>query len=190
MKANPDEDFASIPGEEKRGKGLNENVYWVTQDLLGEWQKLPDAQAKDIVEARNVKKFLTGNLDAPVNAYPFISGKERAFLRAQIARITAATVIVPGGIYKTNDANRTSLYIHCIFVAREIEFAEDQTVPVYADMKAPDKWVHLNVNILKNGRTEHVAPPGTQDPEAEIEKLMENDPYIDRLRPISEDESM
>ncbi len=178
VKANPEEDFASIPGEEKRGKGLNENVYWVTQDLLGEWQKLPDVQAKDIVEARNVKKILTGNLDAPVNAYPFLSGKERALLRAQITRITAATVIVPGGIYKAKDDNN-----------REIEFAEDQTVPTYADMKGADKWVHLYTNILKNGRTEHVAPAGSPDPEAAIEKEKETDPYIDRLRPISEDES-
>ena len=111
MKANPEEDFASIPGEEKRGKGLNENVYWATHDLLGEWQKLPDAQYKDIVEARNIKKMLTGNLDAPVNSYPFFSGKERALLRAQIARITAATVIAPAGVFKTTEANRKNPHI-------------------------------------------------------------------------------
>ena len=106
MKASPDEDYASIPGEEPRGKGLNENVYWVTHDLLGEWQKLPDARAKDIVAARLIKKILTGDLDAPVNAYPFFTGRESALLRAQIARITAATVLAPTGVFKVSDENR------------------------------------------------------------------------------------
>ena len=104
-KANPDEDYASIPGEEKRGKGLNENVYWVASDLLGEWHKLPDVQAKDIVDSRSLKKILTGNLEVPVAGYPFFSGKERAFLRAQIARITASTVIAPAGVYQPTEAN-------------------------------------------------------------------------------------
>jgi hypothetical protein len=105
MKANPGEDYASIPGEEPRGKGLNENVYWVTHDLLGEWEKLPDAQSKDIVAARNIKKILTGNLDNPVNSYPFFPGKERALLRAQIARITGSTVIAPAGAYELKEDN-------------------------------------------------------------------------------------
>ena len=114
MKAGSDEEFASIPGEEKRGKGLNENVYWVTHDLLGEWQKLPDARAEDIVAARQIKKILAGNLDAPVNSYPHFPGKERALLRAQIARINAATVIVPGGVYKLNDTNRNAPFSYLI----------------------------------------------------------------------------
>ena len=75
-------------------------------------------------------------------------------------------------------------------IAREIEFAEDQSaVPGFAELKGADKWVHLNVNILKKGRTEHVAPPGSQDAEAIIAKELETDPYIDRLKAISEDES-
>lgn len=110
MKANANEDYASLPGEEPRGKGLNENVYWVTHDLLGEWQKLPDVRAKDIVAARLIKKVLTGDLETSVQAYPFFNGKEAALLRAQIARITAATVIVPAGVYKLNDENRTLVH--------------------------------------------------------------------------------
>lgn len=56
-------------------------------------------------------------------------------------------------------------------------------------MKSLEKWVHLNTNILKNGRTEYVIPPGSPDPEAALEKEKEAEPYIDRLRVISEDES-
>ena len=72
---------------------------------------------------------------------------------------------------------------------REIEYVKEQTAPTYADLKAVEKWVHLYANILKNGRTEHVVPPGAADPEAALEKEKEGEPYIDRLRPISEDES-
>ena len=107
MKANNDEDYACPPGEEKRGKGLNENVFWVTNNLLSEWQRLPDVKVKDIVQARLIKKILTGNLDAPVNSYPFFSGKEEALLRAQIARITASTIIVPGGVYAPKAAENS-----------------------------------------------------------------------------------
>lgn len=108
-KAGQDEDYASIEGEEKRGIGINENVYWVTSDLLKDWHKLPDARAIDIVEARQLKKVLTGNLDAPVNGYPFFAGKERNYLRAQIARITASTVIVPGGVFQPKEDNSNLL---------------------------------------------------------------------------------
>lgn len=104
-KANKDENFASIEQEDAHGKGLNENVYWFTQDLLGDWQKLPDVKSADIRAARDIKKILTGNLDAPVQSYPFFPGKERSLLRAQIARISAATVIIPAGIYKVNPEN-------------------------------------------------------------------------------------
>jgi hypothetical protein len=110
-KANKDEDFASIPGEDPHGKGLNENVYWITQDLLSDWQKLPDVKAADITSAREIKKMLTGNLDSPVRSFPFYSGKESALLRAQIARISAATTIVPGGIFKANPDN--GIIIQC-----------------------------------------------------------------------------
>lgn len=111
-KAGVDEEYASIEGEEKRGSGINENVYWITSDLLKDWHKLPDARGNDIIQARQLKKVLTGNLDAPVNGYPFFAGKERNYLRAQIARITASTVIVPGGVFQPNEENSKFMYIN------------------------------------------------------------------------------
>jgi len=53
-----------------------------------------------------------------------------------------------------------------------------------------EKWVHLYSNILKNGRTDYLIPADSPDPEAALEKEKEAEPYIDRLRPISEDESI
>jgi len=57
-------------------------------------------------------------------------------------------------------------------------------------MKSLEKWVHLYSNILKNGRTDYLIPADSPDPEAALEKEKEAEPYIDRLRPISEDESI
>eukprot|EP00830_Metopus_es_P004108 TRINITY_DN137_c0_g1_i1.p1 TRINITY_DN137_c0_g1~~TRINITY_DN137_c0_g1_i1.p1 ORF type:complete len:482 (-),score=119.79 TRINITY_DN137_c0_g1_i1:21-1466(-) len=181
MKANNDEDYACPPGEEKRGKGLNENVYWVTNNLLSEWQRLPDVKVKDIVQARLIKKMLTGNLDAPVNSYPFYSGKEEALLRAQIARITASTIIVPGGVYAPKAAENS---------VGEVEFAEEAALGGFAELKGPEKWVHYNLNILKNGRTEYIPRPGAADPAADIEEQKTAEAPIERLKAINEDEKV
>lgn len=37
---------------ESRGVGVNELVYWVTDNLLNDWVQLPDAHPKHIVCAR------------------------------------------------------------------------------------------------------------------------------------------
>lgn len=49
--------------------------------------------------ARKIRKFLTGDLNAEIKSYPPFPGNESNYLRAQIARITAATVISPKGFY-------------------------------------------------------------------------------------------
>jgi len=42
-------------------------------------------------------------LESTVYSYPFFEGKEKDFLRAQIARITHSTYIVPTGIYQVSE---------------------------------------------------------------------------------------
>ena len=103
MKPNPDPTYEAPPGEEKRGEGINSNIYWVTSNLLGEWQKLPDLKGEHVAASKKFKKLLTGNLDAEIFAYPFFSEKEAYLLRAQIARISAATIIAPKGVYKEKE---------------------------------------------------------------------------------------
>lgn len=38
--------------QEPRGTGVNKNVYWVTDNLLEKWIKLPEISPKDILAAR------------------------------------------------------------------------------------------------------------------------------------------
>lgn len=45
--------------------------------------------------ARTLKRFLTGSLNSAVSMYPPFPWTEATFLRAQIARIAATTVLTP-----------------------------------------------------------------------------------------------
>jgi len=76
---------------EPRGTGTNSNVYWVTNNLLNDWIQLPECKPEYIAFARLIKHTMTGDLNASINSNPPFPGKERHFLRAQLARIFAAT---------------------------------------------------------------------------------------------------
>ena len=45
--------------------------------------------------SRQIKHIFTGDLNAPVISNPFFKGKEENLLRAQIARISHATTLIP-----------------------------------------------------------------------------------------------
>jgi radial spoke head protein 4A len=72
----------------------------VNDNLYDDWCQLPDARPEHIVAARNVKTILTGNLNGDVESNPTFPGKERHFLRAQLARIFHSTIICPKGLYE------------------------------------------------------------------------------------------
>ena len=83
---------------EQPGTGSNEYQYFVC-NTLGEaaLTRLPDTRPEHIRAARALKRFLVGHLDAPVSTYPPFPWTEAAYLRAQIARISATTVLAPSG---------------------------------------------------------------------------------------------
>lgn len=89
--------------QEQRGKGVNATVFWVTDNLMGDWIQLPDAEPEHIVAARMIKKQLTGNLNASIDSCPPFPGKERNLLRAQIARIQHNCQICPKGLYEIDE---------------------------------------------------------------------------------------
>lgn len=60
---------------------------------------------------------MTGELNADLNSNPVFPGKERHFLRAQLARIFAATTISPKGLFEIDE--ETNL----------MKFAEDFAIP-------------------------------------------------------------
>lgn len=87
-----------IPAEQN-GHGVNRHVYYVATNLDDEWIELPPATPHQINVTRRIKKYLCGNLDEPIEAFPSFPGTERNYLRALIARISAGTHISPRGFF-------------------------------------------------------------------------------------------
>lgn len=85
-----------LPAEEI-GHGVNRQVYFVSTDLNNDWIELPSATPHQINVARRIKKFLSGNLDDPVDSFP---GLERNYLRALIARISAGAHVSPRNFFR------------------------------------------------------------------------------------------
>lgn len=85
------------------GIGTNKFVYYVCNEPGLPWVKLPSVSPAQITAARQIHKFVTGRLDHPVVSYPPFPGNEANYLRAQIARISAATQVSPQGFYQAGE---------------------------------------------------------------------------------------
>jgi radial spoke head protein 4A len=107
-------------------------------------------------------------------------GKERHLLRAQVGRITAATLIIPKGIYEVDEETN------------EMKFAEEWAIPGTDELKSLETWTHLPACVLKAGRISHLPPTHLPEEEQEefLGKLAEEDPVIDRFRALNEDAPM
>ena len=175
-------------------KGVNEFKYYVaTSDDLSEWVQLPDVLPSHINAARLITKFMTGHLDAPVECHPPFPGVERHYLRAQIARISHATIVAPKDIFQTEqpeeeedeDGNKKP---------KRFEVKPYEEVPPLNPTEAPDgedaeavaplsmwfygykydelleakNWAHLRLQILKEGRATKYKPEDEEpDPDAD-----------------------
>lgn len=145
-----------VPMEEF--EGANKYAYFVCSFPGGEWTRLPDVTPAQIVAARKITKFFTGDLDAPVESYPPFPGTERNFLRAQIARISAATAVAPAGkvvdpaelesMDGGDEDDNNSVVSNPDFLAADNE-----------DLGDPIGWVHRERFILPQGRAFWWEPP-------------------------------
>ena len=77
----------------------------------------------------------TGNLERNIYTNPYFYGKEKHYLRAQIARMTHSTTLVPKGLYKLVEDNEREIEE---FVPEEGELQ----MPSTSDMANPSNWVH------------------------------------------------
>lgn len=159
---------------------MNKYTYYVTSNPFSKWVKLPDLQPKHIETSRRVKVLFSGDLERDIICNPFFYGKEKHLLRAQIARITHSTALVPAGSYKLNEEND-----------REVdEFVpeEDSKVEPLPSTKSAaniNAWVHFNPSILNCNRTLHLDPPeeapegfeGEWDMELAKKEIEDADPF-------------
>ena len=152
-------------------------MYWVNDNLLEDWIQLPDATPAHIKAARQIKHVLTGNLNATIDSNPPFPGKERHFLRAQIARITHGTSLIPKGLMEVDEEGKE-------------KFAEEFNVPGTEELKTLEAWSHQHPQILQAGRIKHALSPDTnpETAEEEMAKLNEKDPVLEgNYRAVNED---
>lgn len=185
-----DEGEDADPDAEPSGTGANTFTYYVTNDLAGDWRRLPDIKPREIIAARSIKRMFSGNAGAKVITHPYFEGKEEVLLRAQIARITADTVICPSGYLVREDPEDP---------ASAIVQPEDPPFkfPGHAELLKQEAWMHMQPHILLNGRTTHkdIGEEGDIDPEdkeakAAFDKAKQeqlDDPAKDTLRPLASD---
>jgi len=174
---DPDE---NDPDFEPQGSGANAFTFWVTTSLTGTWEKLPHTTPKHIIASRKIKKIMTGDLNSKVITHPHFPGTEKELLRAQIARITADTVLCITGFVAANEDGE---------IAQNTEWI----CPEASYLAKPEGWTHERAHILKTGRTIHHEIPEDAEEEEDKKKAdkmrqeQEADPVRSRIRGIETD---
>merc|ERR1712228_208343 len=109
---------------------------------MGPWTILEDLIPSDLECARQLKVHFSGNLEREIVTNPFYFRREKHFLRAQIARITMATTLVPARIYRFQEESTIEI---------EENVPEEGPIPVPSSEEMEDKkmWLHYTRNILK-----------------------------------------
>lgn len=159
------------------GVGLNTFCYFVAASAADEFVRLEDVTPEQILMSSKIRKYFTGELQAPVACYPAFPGPEAAYLRAQIARIAVTTVLWPSGKFAFDEESEET--------PKPIIDSEEYAVP--EDLKDLGSWVHVYGKILKIGRTTN--PPKPELPEGEEEaEAEEEEEEVPALGPASEDE--
>lgn len=161
-----------IPKEENR-TGCNKKTYFVSNEPGGQWVRLPPVTPAQIVVSRQVRKFFTGNLQAPVVSYPPFPGNEANYLRAQIARISATTHISPLGYYmfEEEEEEDDDIGARDSFVVNH-EF-EGLSINDMADPSCAN-WVHHVQYVLPQGRCTWFNPSQKRE-EEELEEEEEDE---------------
>ncbi|XP_072747686.1 radial spoke head protein 4 homolog A [Anoplolepis gracilipes] len=203
LPVNPWRPLSKVPAE-RIGSGLNKKVYFICNAPgLDEWIELPAVTPQQIVIARQIVRYCTGNLETPIHSFPPFPGVEKNYLRAQIARISATTHVSPIGFFTLGgegedeevEEEREEAYI-------EGDLAENMHYEPLSikDLVDPtmSNWCHHSPYILKQGRIIWWNPEEEEDNE---EEELEEEDEVERdevktiekeigpplLTPLSED---
>ncbi|KAJ3260820.1 Radial spoke head protein 4 A [Boothiomyces macroporosus] len=140
--------------------GVNKYIYYVCSHIGGPWTRLPDVVPERLQESRKIHKYFTGDLKHKIESYPEFKGNEAQYLRCQIARISAATVVSPKGYYiidpeaedvEENNGNPP------IIINPEYEGLTNE------QLTSPGNWVHHVPYILPQGRCVWEAPKAIKE---------------------------
>ena len=165
------------------GQGANSFVYFASNSVSGSWTKLPDVLPEQIQISRQMRRFFTGNLEASVPGYPQFKWSEASYLRAQVARISASTLIAPQGFYTLDEEEEEPTMIK----DEEYKGPED-----FSSLSSTEGWSHFRAHILNQGRCVKWEKPEAEDEEEEEnneeeEEVDEEEP-VEILRSLESDE--
>ncbi|KAJ3298750.1 Radial spoke head protein 4 A [Borealophlyctis nickersoniae] len=130
--------------------GVNKYVYYVCNYAGGEWTRLPDVIPEKLQACRRIRKYFTGDLNTKIVSYPPFDGTEAQYLRCQIARISAATVVSPAGYYtfdQEEGGDDEEQHNGNIIINPDYEGTPNE------QLLNPGSWVHHVPYILPQGRT-------------------------------------
>ena len=142
-------------------EGANKYTYYVLQND-GSVTVLPHVTEEQIKCARQVKRFLTGNLNVSVAAYPAFPGSEANFVRAIISLISSDTAVAPVSFFGASDAEDSVAIVSK--VGDEESPAEALTSENASDLSS---WTHFENCIDSMGRMT-VAPMVTNEEGEEV----------------------
>lgn len=173
--------------KEVAGKGANEMTYWVANSPEGTWSRLPDVLPEQIITSRLMRRYLTGDLRAPVKGNVRFPWGEASLLRSQIARISAASTVSPKGFYTVEEGDEEEGIPDKMLEDPEYE------APGVEELLEAENWCHHRAHLLKQGRTAPYAEPENEDEEeeeepAEDEEEEEEEEPIPLLQGLEADE--
>lgn len=177
---DPDDENPDI---EPSGVGANTYTYFVTNDLCNEWRKLPNITPAQIVAARRIKKLMTGDPSSKVITHPYFAGSEEVLLRAQIARISADTILCIKGYLKKEEDDEGTIALN-----------EEFVVPPASQLSQKEMWTHREPHLLQIGRCTHREPPEEDEENPEQNAIrnkmlaeQEAEPQKEVLRDLNSD---
>jgi len=179
---DPAEDEKEVKGQakkapkEKWGEGANDLIYYACNHPGGAWTALPLVTPQQIEVARSTRRFLTGDLKAPVLGFPRFAWGEASYLRAQIARIAASTLVSPKGFFTAEGDGEDAVAAP----------AEDFKALAVTDLLSGDNWSHHRRYLFKQGRTKFWKEETEDDAQAQ-NKDADEEP-VPLLRALSDDE--
>ncbi|ETI40822.1 hypothetical protein F443_13874 [Phytophthora nicotianae P1569] len=158
---------------EEGATGVNKLTYWAMKDNgMYQWVQLPPVRRDQILAARQLRRYVRGDLEAPVLGHPPFPGVEKNYLRAQIARISAGTVLCPAGYFEVNEEG-------------DITPVEEPEIKATADLLDLGSWTHFTKEInARYGRMTPMPPLTNADGE---EEPREGEEFAPPLRALSED---
>lgn len=178
------EDEDNIDEMKQEGRsGVNKYAYWISQRVDGAdgWTKLPNVTSNQIVVARQIKRLLTGDLDASVPSYPPFDGTEKNLLRAQIALLVGSTSISPDGFFELDEDAEPP-----VAKPAEPESIAEIFPKSASDLNSVDSWRVHEAEVNQIGRI--TALPEQLDENGDVIEPDESSEIIAPLQPIKPEE--